>query len=497
MTFLLGTWLEARNRNAAVGAHTRRGANRTRPHRIVPRLEALEDRMVPNGGYVQTNLVSDIPNLAGVTDPNLKNPWAIAQSPHGPFSVTDQKTNISTQYSVTDEGVSKLPLEVAIPKTAAGPQGPTGQVYNGTSSFLVNGTPASFIFANLNGTISAWNSSAGTTAQVAATTTGAIYAGLDIESTDSGDFLYAANSKQGRIDVFDGSFNRVTLAAGAFVDPQLPSGLVPFNVEGIKGDLYVAYAPAGRANQIAAPEGVGAVAVFDTSGNFVKQLISGGKLASPWGMIVAPERFGEFGGDLLVGNFSFKAAEINAFDPESGEYQGTLSDNQGITLLNNAQGLWDMTFGTGGNGGRRGTLYVATGLNNENDGLFAAIAPAREKDEHGDDGAKDSGASHEASHNIITDHEWAAFGAGLTTSAVSRGSLSTLPSPASTGVDVILPGYGIWEDALPVAGTGQDGGLALSPAKHDLPSRADDLWTAVNGTDSWSGEWPFLAVPRN
>jgi hypothetical protein len=44
MTFLLGKWLQALTRNAAVGAHTRRGASRPRPHRIVPRLEALEDR---------------------------------------------------------------------------------------------------------------------------------------------------------------------------------------------------------------------------------------------------------------------------------------------------------------------------------------------------------------------------------------------------------------------------------------------------------------------
>src|SRR5439155_1223239 len=114
-----------------------------------------------------------------------------------------------------------------IPTTATGLQGPSGQVHNDTSSFLVNGTPATFIYANLNGTISAWNSSAGTTAQVEASVAGAAYLGLDMESTPSGDFLYAANTKQGRIDVFNSSFAPVSLGPNAFQDPLLPAGLVP------------------------------------------------------------------------------------------------------------------------------------------------------------------------------------------------------------------------------------------------------------------------------
>src|SRR5207245_10141596 len=132
-----------------------------------------------------------------------------------------------TLYSVTAAGVSEVPPTIAIPTTTAGPQGPTGQVNNDTSSFLVNGTPASVIFADLNGTISAWNSSAGTTAKMEATTTGAAYTGLDMESTPSGDFLYAANPRQGRIDVFNGSFALTSLGPNAFKDPLLPAGLVP------------------------------------------------------------------------------------------------------------------------------------------------------------------------------------------------------------------------------------------------------------------------------
>jgi uncharacterized protein (TIGR03118 family) len=328
-------------------------------------------------GYVQTNLISDIPGLAQLTDPNLKNPWGTSFSDDGLFSVSDTKTNISTLYAVTAAGVTSVAPTISIPTTATGNQGPTGQVHNDTSSFLVNGTPATFIYANLNGTISAWNDSAGTTAQVMAAPPGAAYQGLDMESTPSGDFLYAANAKQGRIDVFDSSFALTNLGPNAFKDPLLPAGLVPFNVEDISGDLYVAYAPAGSpAARQSAPEGAGAVAVFDTSGNFKKQLIAGGKLASPWGITLAPSSFGTFGGDLLVGNFSYIDTEINAFDPVSGAYLGTITDGNGNPLLAGDNGLWDLTFGIGGNGGLPGTLYFATGLNNEVNGLFGAIDPA-------------------------------------------------------------------------------------------------------------------------
>jgi Carboxylesterase family/FG-GAP-like repeat len=50
MTFLLGNWLQAMKRTPASGVHARPGAKRARPHRIVPRLEALEDRLLFSRG---------------------------------------------------------------------------------------------------------------------------------------------------------------------------------------------------------------------------------------------------------------------------------------------------------------------------------------------------------------------------------------------------------------------------------------------------------------
>ena len=116
--------------------------------------------------YVQTDLVSDISGLATVTDPTLVNPWGISNSATSPFWISDQGANAATAYNVTGSTtVTKNNAigNVTIPTTASGPpQGPTGTVNNGnTTSFLVgnggNGAFAQFIFANLNGTISAWN----------------------------------------------------------------------------------------------------------------------------------------------------------------------------------------------------------------------------------------------------------------------------------------------------------------------------------------------------
>ena len=114
-----------------------------------------------DGHFVQTNLVSDIPGLATITDPQLHNPWGVSHSLTSPFWVSNQGTNTATLYAVTDETtVSKININapagfVKIPTTGAGPQGPTGQVNNtNTSSFPVNGggdgKSAHFIFANLN-----------------------------------------------------------------------------------------------------------------------------------------------------------------------------------------------------------------------------------------------------------------------------------------------------------------------------------------------------------
>ena len=296
---------------------------------------------------------------------------------------------MTSGLSVTKVSPAGTTGVIVIPTTTSGPpQGPTGQVNNtNTSSFVIptstggNGAFAHFIFANLNGTISAWNSGSTAFIQPSATISGAVYTGLAINQAQT--MLYAANNAAGTIDVFNSSFSPVTLSAGAFATPTAFSilGLVPFNVQDIGGDVYVTYAPAGETAQETAALGEGGVAVFDESGDPLSVLITGipggpatPPLAAPWGVALAPASgFGQFSGDLLVGNFSYLNSEINAFDPTTGMFEGTIPiGGSGYT----PGGLWALEFGIGGSNGSPDTLFFTDGINGEADGLFGAITVA-------------------------------------------------------------------------------------------------------------------------
>lgn len=346
-------------------------------------LVALSLPVPASAQYAQTNLVSNIPGLATITDPRLVNPWGMSRTATSPFWTSNQGDNSSTLYAITGStnvtqvlGVNANGF-VGIPMTATGPQGPTGQVSNGnTASFQLTpgtaSTSARFIFADLNGTISGW--AGGLTSTIEVTTPGAIYTGLAINT--AGTRLYAADSAGGHVNVFDSSFAPVSLP-GSFTDPTLPAGFVPFNVQSIGGKIYVTYAPAGPAAQRAAAPGAGFVSVFDENGSFLQRLISGSQLAAPWGVTLAPAGFGQFAGDLLVGNFSFANSRINAFDPVTGSFQGSIAIDVGAG--NTAGGLWGLMFGSGGgSGGDANTLYFLDGINGETGGLFGAIAAVPE-----------------------------------------------------------------------------------------------------------------------
>ena len=122
--------------------------------------------------FNQFNLVSDIPGLAHVTDPNLVNSWGISESPKSPFWISDNGTGLSTLYIVPGSGtppvtIASLVVTIpgAVPLTTSAP---TGQVFNslaGSNAFkLNNGNPAAFLFDSEDGAISGWNG--GTSAEI-------------------------------------------------------------------------------------------------------------------------------------------------------------------------------------------------------------------------------------------------------------------------------------------------------------------------------------------
>ena len=155
----------------------------------------------------------------------------------------------------------------------------------------------------------------------------------------------------------------------------MPRGYAPFGIQEINGLLYVTYAlqDAAKHDDVPGP-GRGFVDIFTTDGLFVKRLVSRGVLNAPWGLAQAPAGFGSFGGDLLVGNFG--NGRINAFNPITGHFAGTLSSAHGKPI--SIDGLWGLHFGTVTTGGTNMLLFSA-GPNNENDGLIGLINPAEQR----------------------------------------------------------------------------------------------------------------------
>ena len=331
-------------------------------------------------GYLQTNLVSDLPGMAAHTDSNLVNPWGIASSPTSFFWVADNHAGVSTLY---DSDGTPQSLVVTVPPAPGGTEGsPTGIVFNGTSDFEVSaGSPALFIFATEDGTISGWAASSGTTAVIKAdnSAAGTVYKGLAIGNNGTANFLYATDFHGNAVNVFNTTYGPTTLA-GTFSDPTIPMGYAPFNIQNIAGStatgiLYVTYAlqDADMHDDVPGP-GHGYINKFDLNGNLLGRFASQGTLNSPWGMALAPDEFGEFGGALLVGNFG--DGRINAFDPVTGDFLGQLSDSSGNPIT--IHGLWGLRFGNGGNGGDPNTLYFAAGIPGpgavEDHGLFGSIS---------------------------------------------------------------------------------------------------------------------------
>lgn len=393
-------------------------------------VEPLESRRLLSATVLQTNLVSDLPGAAAVTDPNLVNPWGIAESAGSPFWISDNNAGVSTLYSVpgannTPVSINGLVVSMPTPPDPLGASGtPTGAMFNidggatggfKVSGFTKTGAPTSaaaiFLFATEDGTIIGWNpgvnphgfdmNKPGTYGIIAVDNsgnnftepdpnlqTGAVYKGLTmaqsstpIFSTDSAStsVLYATNFRAGKIEAYDPNFTAINLPTTAFNDPNLPNGYAPFDIQLLNGKLYVTYAKqnAAKHDDVAGP-GNGFEDVFNPDGtpglaNGVMRLASRGQLNSPWGLAIAPASFGSIAGDLLVGNFG--DGFINIYNPTTpGASLGQLTDPDGEAIQ--IDGLWALKVGNGVAGGSASNVYFTAGLFGETHGLFGSLSPA-------------------------------------------------------------------------------------------------------------------------
>ena len=329
----------------------------------------------------QVNLASDIPGMAPLLDGDLKNPWGISFSPTSPLWVSNQGTNSSTLYTLPagSSTVMKVPtVRVTMGSSVAGP---TGQVANTGTGFVVsNGTksaPAAFIFDTLDGHIEAWNPTVdlliGNT-ESKATVPGASYTGLAEASTSNGDELFAANFGQGKVDVFDSTFTQVKTAPWQFRDSRLPRGFKPFNTQALNGNIFVTFDKADPSTgREAVGKHLGVVDEFSTDGRLIARIASGGALNAPWGLAIAPASFGSAAGSLLIGNFG--DGRINIVSQHRGHFNVTgqvVDKSTGKPFTE--PGLWGLLPGTATTGGTD-ALWFTAGINHEQDGLLGVLRP--------------------------------------------------------------------------------------------------------------------------
>ena len=347
----------------------------------------------PSQFYLQHNLISDGFLPADHTDINLVNAWGLVSGPTTPWWIADNGSGKTTLFNV---GGNAIVTEFTVPGAGGAQGNPTGLVFNGGAGFVVNNgvgapAPARFIFASEDGTLSAFKGAPIVTVvpNANAPAHDAVYKGLAIDSATAGQRLYATDFHNGKVDIFDSSFHAVTIP-GSFTDPNLPAGFAPFGIQNINGTIYVTYAlqDEDQHDDVAGP-GNGFVDAYDISGNLIQRVASAGELNSPWGLALAPNDFGRFSGDLLIGNFG--DGRIHAFDPaqltSAGEFEA-------IGLMHSAAGkpikidrLWALQFGHGTTAssanGLTNTLFFTAGPDDEAHGLFGTLVnvppPGRQK----------------------------------------------------------------------------------------------------------------------
>ena len=345
-------------------------------------------------GFTDTALVSSNAGVVKTTtiiDANLSNPWGLAVAPGLPFWIADNNSNVATLYSGTgairtNDVTGSNAVGIAIPASAAGVQAnPTGQVYNGNGGFLIstsNGQEtALFIFDGEGGTIAAWAMDSGAAAVTAYDdgvvngASHAVYKGLALGTVNGASFLYATDLHNNKIDVFDTNFAKPADMQGKFIDPNMPTGFVPFGILALNNQLYVTYAMRdGAMHDEITGAGLGYVDIFDFSGSFISRFASAGVLNAPWGIALAPAGFGSVDGGLLISNFG--DGTINIFAPNGSSLavsMGPITVNNGVTLA--IPGLWSLVFGNGDSDKPLTTLFYTAGFADQTDGVFGSIAP--------------------------------------------------------------------------------------------------------------------------
>src|SRR5215471_18571031 len=232
--------------------------------------------VLPPPTFTQTNLVSDVPNMARRTDTNLVNPWGMALGLNSGLWIAINGSGRSASVDGTGQPVAPGTVTIPTPD-GSGKSAPTGVATNATTGFIISAggksAPSTELFATEDGTIAGWSMNVDPANAVIAvnnSSMGAVYKGLAIGFNRHGTFLFATNFHAGTIDMFDANFQPVH--HDRFRDPYMPAGYAPFGIASINARLYVSYAlqDAQKKDDVAGA-GHGFIDIFDTEGNLLKR----------------------------------------------------------------------------------------------------------------------------------------------------------------------------------------------------------------------------------
>jgi uncharacterized protein (TIGR03118 family) len=337
--------------------------------------------------YKRTDLVSNGPTVAPFSDPHLVNAWGLVALPTSPWWTSGQwhRRLQPVQRGGSASYRQRRNHEFRdSPACAIQPRGDprhTDRYRRKHQPHAIDFTVtedgrssrSAFIFATLDGTISAWNPTVGlanpatgathATIAVDRSGAGATYTGLAIATNQAGTFLYAADGGPNRrIDMFDGAFHLVK----SFDDPAIPKNFTPYGIQTVNDNIWVTFTALNKAQG-------GFVDVFDTEGNLVKHFAVHGPLHSPWGIALAPADFGPMSNAILISN-NISRGRINAFNPATGQFLGPLRNAKGKPI--EVDNIWALQFGqdaANNANGAHNQLFFTAGPNDYANGLFGVI----------------------------------------------------------------------------------------------------------------------------
>lgn len=306
--------------------------------------------------YVVQELASNGAPAAANTDSTLVDAWGLAAGNTGPLWVASRAGGVVRSYSSTG-----APLSAAIGMPGTGLE-PEGIAWNGENSFDADVV----VVATDTGQIVGCSSGGSSIVRIDNSAAQASYTSLALARTSTGDRIYATNFHAGVVEIYNGNYS----AAATFTDPSIPAGFAPLNVVVINQQLYVTFAEQDAARkEPVSGKGAGYVDTFDLTGKLLQQLLSGGELNAPYGVVYSPIDFGRFADLLLVGNLG--DGKINAFDPVRGDFLGALPlpTYQPIAI----PGLHGLLFGNDSGAGTHDTLFFTAGPNGGTNGVLGSV----------------------------------------------------------------------------------------------------------------------------